>query len=259
MGGDAESTRTDDYVGIRELAPSAMDNGESARPMERACTMSSSVTPYLGTARFRQGHWSAARADLEASLAVFPSVGDQRGTAASVGVLGALLRWSGADAEQADAFVQESLELDRALGNQEGVCRDLFRVGQFAMLGGDDAAAWGPMAESLEIAAAGGYLYWLAYLLQCFAHLVAHNDPTRALLLAGAASALREREGAPSSPFWHSWFDRELASIRQILKDPRSNEVLAAGRVLSLTQATAMALAVDVTGCQVDPSSMDSA
>jgi len=213
---------------------------------------------YLGTARFRQGHWGAARTDLEASLTVFRSVGDQRGTAASVGVLGALLRWSGVDADQAEAFVQESLALDRALGNQEGVCRDLFLVGQFAILGGNDAAAWAPLAESLEIATAGGYLYWLAYLLECFAHLVAQNDPTRALLLAGAAAALREREGAPSSPFWRSWFDRELGSIRQILKDPRTDEIVAAGRTLSLTQATAMALAVDAPGCQVDPTSADS-
>ncbi|HLZ30748.1 MAG TPA: AAA family ATPase [Chloroflexota bacterium] len=200
---------------------------------------------YLGTARFRLGKWEAARADLEASLSVFRAVGDQRGTAASVGVLGALLRWSGADAERAHALVRESLDLHRALGNQEGVCRDLFLVGQFAMLSGDDAAAWAPLAESLQIAFAGGYLYWLAYLLECFAHLVARDRPTQALTLAGAAAALREREGAPSSPFWRSWFDPVLAGIRQRVGEPLGGQALAAGRALSLEQAIATALPND--------------
>jgi hypothetical protein len=97
--------------------------------------------------------------------------------------------------------------------------------------------------ESLAISRELGERVAIAYLLESIGCLEAlQGQPERALLLVGAASALREEIGAPLSPTEKTKLEALLAPARQSLDEEKQSALAGEGRNLSLTQAIEYAL-----------------
>jgi hypothetical protein len=72
---------------------------------------------------------------------------------------------------------------------------------------------------------------------------VALAQPERAARLFGAAEALREAMGTPLPPAERGAHDRSVAAVRATMGDAAFAVAWAAGRVMSLEEAVALALA----------------
>ena len=103
-----------------------------------------------GVLAFYQGDYHASRARHEESLAIRRRLGDQTGTAASLGNLGTLARARG-DTLSAQALHQESLAIRRHVGNRGSIARSLNNLGNVALDRGDYPLARQLLEECLAI------------------------------------------------------------------------------------------------------------
>ena len=97
--------------------------------------------------------------------------------------------------------------------------------------------------ESLQMNRELGSGWAIAYLLEdigCLEVLTGH--PVRALKLAGAASALREKIRAPLPPKEQVKLEKALQTARESLSNAEQVKSWAEGREMALEQAVAFAL-----------------
>jgi non-specific serine/threonine protein kinase len=151
----------------------------------------------LGSVALARADFPAARAWHEQALVIQRELDDRWGTAFSMRELGIVAERTGALAE-AQCLQTRSLSILRDLGDREGI------------------------AESLEALVA------LA---------VAQQDPERALRLAGAAWALRDRIGSPLTPADRKRLDAVVRQAKQALTPEQSKRSYAEGRTSSMEQA----------------------
>ncbi|MGE5177473.1 MAG: protein kinase domain-containing protein [Bacteroidota bacterium] len=151
----------------------------------------------LGSVALARADFAAARSWHEQALAIQKELDDRWGTAFSLRELGIVAERTGALSE-AQSLHGRSLSILRDLGDREGI------------------------AESLEALVA------LA---------VAREDPERALRLAGAAWALRERIGSPLVPVDRKRLDAVVRQAKQALGPEQSKRSYAEGRMFSMEQA----------------------
>jgi len=103
--------------------------------------------------------------------------------------------------------------------------------------------AWTLARGALELSRSLGDMTHVAHGVEAFAGLIAiQGDPERALRVYGAARALRRRLGVPNGPAWQGVYDRELAGARAALGPEMATAAEAAGELLTLDQALALAL-----------------
>ena len=153
------------------------------------------------------------------------------------------------DLPEARALYEESLAVDRALGNARDVANALGNLA--AVAGGAGglrrrprAAGGAPAARRRSLGSPHG----VAWALEGFAQLAARSGaPERALRLAGAAAALRAATGTEGGapPDAAARFAARLAPARRALGEAAAAARFAEGRGLSLEQAVAEALAED--------------
>jgi predicted ATPase/DNA-binding XRE family transcriptional regulator len=227
-----------------------------------------------------QADYGAARALGEEGLALRRALGDRCGLGGALSYLGVIVREQG-DYPTARALLEESLRLDGEVGRHYSMAHSHIRLGEVAHAEGDYAQArhhyeasralfeslrtsWGRLPHHFgllaldegDLAAARAHLdeslrlheaqrerAWLPASLAAFACLAAAGGQSRrALQLAGAVEALRERSGTVLQATERVRFERWLAAARGDLDLATAAAAWEAGRAMSAEEAAAFAL-----------------
>jgi non-specific serine/threonine protein kinase len=222
---------------------------EEGLAIARACgdaALEAEHLSQIGHAARQQGEYALAQRWYEESLALRRAHADQLGIAWSLRNLAHVARLRGAH-EQSCALYEESLAVGGALAPRSEVAGTLGYLGNALLRRGDLDQAQARFAESLTICRDVGHRRRLAYALEGLAGVsAARGAMDRALRIAGAATALRERIGAPLWPAGLAALEQRLAPAWQRLGPARASECWAAGRALSLDDVVAEALREDV-------------
>ena len=194
----------------------------------------------LSTTALQEGNFAAAQAASRESLELFRTVGDVEGIAYSLGALGFALVGEGSEAE-AERVLEESLEAHKSVGNRRHTSRVLHGLGIAAMRKGDHRAARRRLEEATAIVSEFGDRWWLGvYSLPALAS--AHQLEGRAeeaVLLLGAAEALREAIGAPISPWLADDYEETVTATRALLDAERFAAAWSRGRGMTPEEALA--------------------
>jgi predicted ATPase len=185
-----------------------------------------------------QGDYAAARSTYERILEDCRAVGDDRGTAFTLNGLGDVAAREG-DSTRARTHYDESLALYRGIRDQWGTAGVLRDMGSLARSDGKPAEAEAFYREALRIFQGLGHHRGIARVLEHLAACAAMQDrPRRALTLAGAAAAMRERLKTPL-------LAAEQEELERILIGSRAGKDAAAwdeGRAMTLNGVAAFAL-----------------
>jgi predicted ATPase len=190
-----------------------------------------------------QGDYESSRTLHVQARAMFAQVGDALGVAWSLHREGEILRLIG-DAAAASGVLGAALAEFRRLHDQLGVASAELELGLAAEAAGDGAAVRAHYANALRTFETAGYRRGIARVLEAYAvAAVRDGTPRRALRLAGAAAAIRQGVGAPSSPLERERIEAALQQARTALADSTLSWM--EGWTLSPEQAIEQAIAAD--------------
>jgi predicted ATPase/DNA-binding XRE family transcriptional regulator len=200
---------------------------------------------YLGLVCMSEGHTAEAHMLLVQSLTHWRGVGDRFGCGWVLIVLGDMALQQG-DLAEAHALYEEACLLLRALGNRNLLAYALRRLATIAVRQRDDAHAIVCCQESLVLNVAVGDKRGIAGCLIGLAAISAARGQWAGVArLLGAVAALVERGAITLLPADQADFEQALEATRICLSAPLFAAAWKAGRVLTLTQAMATALADD--------------
>ncbi|MGH7681039.1 MAG: protein kinase domain-containing protein [Candidatus Eiseniibacteriota bacterium] len=277
LGAGALARSQSDYERARALLEEGLALGRTAGERNTL----SAILLELGNVADDQGSHEDARAYFEECLALRRAAGDKRGSAVVLHNLGVVSQalgdydgawflygeslainreignegWEALDLnalgsvaldhqDYASAWRQheEALAIHRHLGDRWGIAYSLHEMGRAAIWLGDRAKAFDLLQESVTIFQDLGDRVGVVETLEHFAALAASESrDERALVLAGAAAALRESLGAPQTPPDRASMERLLAPPKERLGSDRSATAFHVGRATSLDRAIAMA------------------
>jgi tetratricopeptide (TPR) repeat protein len=205
----------------------------------------------LADVRRRQGDFAEARATLDEAHDLFKQAGHRVGQAWSLNHLGDVARAAG-DRDAARVHYQRGADLFGAAGDAMGVARSAIDLGLLSCEEGDIAAAHALFGEALDTFERLDQGLGVAIALEAFAcAALLDGDRDRALMLAGAAAAVRRAGGAfaPGRPDQGTRVERRIAEL-WALADPDATALRGAGAALPLERAIALARrdAVRTTG-----------
>ena len=193
----------------------------------------------LGLMAHHQSDFAFARACYEQSLSLVREIGDRNGVALSLNNLG-LVADSLEDYASALAYHEESLSIRREIGDRSGVAYSLHSLGNVAYLQGDYASARARYEQSLNIKREIGDRIGIAYALEAFARLaVKESKSEQAAALWGAAEALREQIGSSMPPSDRERNGRYVMEAAVMLGTAAFMTAWAAGRTMTMEQASA--------------------
>src|SRR3989440_1753130 len=195
------------------------------------------VQRVLGQIALYERDYARARAAFSMDLATTRALGDKIGIAVGLTHLGDVAREEG-DLTGAAALYEESLARWRDLGSVNwGIPWALLGLGDIYLQHGDHAAARACFGESLMLARQEDQI---GASLAALAGLAARQgQPARALRLAGAAAALRDRLGWQLWPADQATLARGLAAAREALSAEGQAAAWADGQALTVEQAIA--------------------
>ena len=197
----------------------------------------------LGSVLTEQGADGPQASLLAEALALYRHIGERSAVATVLGTL-ALHAWARAEHERALTLLAEGLALDRQVENRRGTARLLGIEALVALSRCDHAGAERLCRESLALHRAAGETWEIGrYGWVLAAAAFGQGQPERAARLFAAASAVRERVGAPLPPIFQSTHDGALAAVRRTLGEDAFAATWAAGQALSLEESLAPALA----------------
>jgi non-specific serine/threonine protein kinase len=184
----------------------------------------------------QDGNLAAARSQLEEALVFARNMGDQFSLLYALTYLGMI-------ALHEEGYSETRLYLDDAL-RRSGSTGDYYCRSYAYHALGCAALGEGRLEESREhfkrsrdIALAFHDQPLIAHLIEGFAGIaVAAGFPERAVTLAAAANALRERIGVPLPPVWRRWLDKWLAPAFSTLSAEAIERARAAGEVMTSEQ-----------------------
>lgn len=165
---------------------------------------------YRGISGMLSRRLGAAAEDLERSIDLFRALEQRQGIGRGLGILG-FVHLYGGDPPRARETFEEALREDDQTDDAWGVGQASLGLGLMAKGSGDSAAAVEHLSRSIVSLVAAGDATILGVALSTFAGLTFDQDPGRALRLAGAATAFRERIGGAYPPAT----DAELESLRK--------------------------------------------
>jgi len=189
-----------------------------------------------------QGDHARASSLYAECLAIFEGLGDRTGVAWSMNSQGDVARDRG-DAAAAREMYGQGLAIFRELGDRWGIAGTLADLGNLAREERDFAAAHAMYRESLKLFQELEHKRGVARLLECFACAAAaqsHSD--RALRLAGAAAALRQKIGAPLTYAEKARLESHLECARPGLSDASTTAAWLEGWELPVERAVEEAL-----------------
>jgi predicted ATPase/transcriptional regulator with XRE-family HTH domain len=197
----------------------------------------------LGACRREEGKTVEAQSLLEEAIQVLQELGDDARTVGPRAQLGLLAHRVG-DYDRAEILLTQCLGSSSGersfLGFEGGILNNL---GLIAEDRGDLDRAYRFHTRSIAYFRQSGYLWHLPGVLEGFASLAARQfQAERAMILAGAAVAIRERIGSPISPFKKPRFDQAVGRACRELGDA-ALIAWERGQALTPEQAIAFALA----------------
>lgn len=196
----------------------------------------------LGIIAFHQRQFVLAQELYQESLVIRRGLGDKAGIAHSLNNLGMNVQSQG-DYVEARSLLEESLMIRRQLGDKGAIANSLNSLGDVVLDEGNYPDARALYEESLTLSRELGNKGGIAYLLEGFACLTAAQGQFhRALVLAGAASALRKSIGAPLSPAEQTVLSDRLKPPRHALGKDLATAAWTEGRSMTLQQAIDYAL-----------------
>jgi tetratricopeptide (TPR) repeat protein len=162
-----------------------------------------------------EGDYARARSLHEQAFSRFQSLGDRSGMAWSLNHQGDVDRAHG-DVAAARHVYEQGLDIFRERNDGPGVAGSLLDLGRLASEEGAHIRAHALFAESLRISRQLGRKWDVAGVLEELARSAARQGGwERALRLAGAATALRERIGAPLAAIEKVKLDADLDPARR--------------------------------------------
>jgi len=191
----------------------------------------------------KQGDFVTARTTYEKILQALGSSGDVRGIAFALNGLGEVAMAEGHYAE-ARQYHQESLARFRQIDSRWDIASVLRDLGHLSRQEGDYRGAAAMYREALAIFQALRHRRGIARVLEHLACCAAcQSRPERALKLAGAAAALREKLGTPLSAAERAELENSLRQARQQLSTAEQEGCWAEGWSNTADQNLAYALA----------------
>jgi predicted ATPase len=164
-----------------------------------------------------EGDYAHARSLHEEAFSRFQALGDRSGMAWSLNHQGDVARAQG-NIPAARSVYEQGLAIFREGNDGPGVATSLLDLGRLAVEEGAHVRADAFFAESLRVSRQFGRQWDVAGLLEEMARSAARQgDWERALRLAGAATALRQRIGAPLAPTEKVKLDADLDPARRAL------------------------------------------
>ena len=195
----------------------------------------------LGLASLFVGEFELARGHLEESLRVGSIAGATKAMAGSLMVL-ALVAFFTGDLDDSEARANESLKLAMESGAAKLAGFLQAGLGVIALERGERAGARERFRSSLEMSVEIGDRLNVVLLLEALCRLAAAESAwSEALLLAGAAEALRDATGARSIPLWQERVEAACGSARERLGVEAGSAAFARGRSLGYQQAVVLA------------------
>jgi predicted ATPase/DNA-binding CsgD family transcriptional regulator len=196
----------------------------------------------LGVLAHESGDAPLATSLLEEGRSLWVKIGDSTLVAQSDIQLGVIAQDAG-NYDRAREFTASGLARLEMGHDRQGLAIALAHAAHAAIAQGDFLAAYRDLCRGLRINQEIGGLAGIAFVLVRFAFLAsAEGQPARALRLAGAAAALRERAETPFSTVSEHRVDEQLEAAREAL-GPLAEAAMTEGRALSLHAAIAEALA----------------
>ena len=173
----------------------------------------------LGLVAAYDGDYDGAAARLEDSLDRYRALDNRWGIAFALSSLGRVAAARG-DRGRAGEALGEAAAMQRALGDKSSAAYSLHTLAMIALGTGEGSEATRLLRESLDLARDAGNQSIVAYCLEGLGSAaVAGGSPERGARLWGAAEALRDVVGAPSTPTERSLYEPFLAAMRAQL-DP---------------------------------------
>jgi predicted ATPase/DNA-binding CsgD family transcriptional regulator len=251
--------RTHDRDGVASaltgLGLVALDEGDyehAARYFEQSRTIWANLEDASGVAlahynigrvEAATGHYEQARVHQEQALGVRRTLGDANGVAYVLWELGGIARLT-RDLARAKSLFSESQTMFEELGDRQGEAFVLYGLAQVAAQTGGDLDALGLFRQALALRMLLGGSERAIQCIEGIAAVIAkRGNGESAARLLGATASLRRNTVAPTIA------EREenaltLAIARRTLTESAFVTALAAGKALSLEDATAEALRV---------------
>ena len=188
-------------------------------------------------ATYHQGDVRASRAHAIESMDLADSLGFNSVSSMAQSTLGNLNYLEG-DLDAAISAFRAALDKAEALGEPYLIIRSATSLGLAFSAANDPEGARALLARGLRLAERLGNAHRVAHAVEDVAAFAAEQgQPVPALMMAGAAAALRATIGAPLSPTEHQLLEARLGSIRTAV-GPRAFDE---GRTWSVEDAAALA------------------
>lgn len=196
----------------------------------------------LGNLALEQADYSLGQSLYETSLAHYRTLDQPSCMAGVLSNLG-LVAWYQQDYDRAQQLHEESLQLYERLGHERGIASARHYLARLALLRGDLASAGSLLATSLQAFERVGNTPGLSMSLEAGAALASQaGNPHRAVILLGAAAALRQAAHLPLPPVDVPLHDARLRQLRESLPRDQFERAWQEGRELPLPAALDYAL-----------------
>jgi predicted ATPase/DNA-binding CsgD family transcriptional regulator len=224
--------------------PRARELFEQARVLFAGAGDSAELTralSNLGLASVFLGEFDHAREQLEESLRVGSRIGATKAMAGSLMVLGVVAFFTG-DLDGCEVRASESLKLAEETGDAKLAGFLQAGLGVIALERSGYARARERFRTSLAMSVELGDRINVAFLLEALCRLAEAESAWRvALLLGGAAQALREATGARPIPLWQERVEAACVSASERLGRGDGDAAFANGQALGYEQAVELA------------------
>lgn len=203
------------------------------------------VTNTLGETMTMQGDFDAARQRLEEILPLERRTDEWYCLGWTLNHLGHVAQLEG-DFDQAARYHEESMESFRKTPYSWGKIESRHCLGETALAQGDAVIAASYLVESLRLAHNSRLSSAIAWCLAGLAGVaVLNEEPERAAQLWGAAEQLRQRLGVREGPATHDLHEQLITQAREQLGEVAFAKAEAAGGMLTMTEAVALAMQSD--------------
>ena len=153
-----------------------------------------------------------------------------------------LAAWMQGDFGRASELLADSVRRHQEMGNPSGVAEVLANVGRLARAEERIGDARAALGESLTLSRASGPFCVLVSDLEELAGLEGGRRAEDAARLFGAARAMRDDRGAPRWPILQAGYERDLESTRAQLGDTAFTAAWAEGQGMTVDEAVTLAL-----------------
>ncbi len=232
------------YEGDYEVSRShAQQSLAVARQLDDRPAIAAALNLLGGVAHLADGDFETARRCYQESLDIRRELGDRWGVASSLNNV-ALALYDAGDYETAHTLLLESLKGMDGAQDRRGRANTLDSLARVRFEQGAYEAARAYHGECLRLSQEAGDKLNMADAINGFARLaVIDAQPERALTLAGAARAIRDRIGSSEWPGpWQHRLQRSLDAAHKALPTERASSAWATGMALTEQDAVALAL-----------------